>query len=251
MAKPVQTPPTAGRSGGTRSYWVRSLKLGPTPQGTTETGDDAAGGRFVEPLRLDAKQRDNLLQLLRKLRVGDTDGREIFLAAIEYDLAAYKDATAAEPSPPQPPARAETADDDRAVLTCLADALRSLREHIDGLDAATRDRLLEELHQGDRFQRGYDARYLTELRCELELLEQACAAPGTPPASAAPPAHSLSAAGRRLLSRLAEAFADCFEAKPTTAPNGPFAQTLAHLFEITAIDLPLDQATLEQILPPD
>ena len=245
MTKPGAHPPPTLRSSGTRSYWVKSPLAPADDTGSPNSADDPSATRFVEPLRLDDRQRASLLQVLRKLRVGDAYGRELFLAAIEYDLANYQQQAGSEPPAPEP-AHQPTPNPDQEALTPLAAAIRSVCEKIDALDEPARASLLQDLHQGDRFQRTYDARYLSELRCELEMLGQACTS--APTSDAAPAPARLSASGRQLISRIADAYTDCFEIKPATEPDGPFAQILAHLLQITAIDLPTDEAALKQSL---
>lgn len=252
MARTVQNQPPAGRSGGSRSYWVKTLE---TPGGEAaappETEDEAGAPRFVEPFRLDTKQRGSLLALLRKLRVGDTDGREIFLAAISYDLATYKQQAISEPPPVEPPPPEPLAPSPQEpALSPLAASLGALCERIDALDEPTRAWLLEELQKGDRFGRAYDTRYLAELRAELDLLAHACAAPAplAPAATPPEPQPRLSANARQLLARLADVYADCFENAPTADPEGPFSQILRHLFVLAAIDLPTDEDALTQVL---
>lgn len=247
MTKPGTHSPVPARSSGTRSYWVKSPRAsapGTDPQ-ISAAGRNAK--HFVEPVRLDQRQRASLLQALKGLRVGDTFGREIFLAAIEYDLANYQQQAASEPpAPAREPAPQPAPGAEDETLGQLAAAIQSVCEQIDALDEAARTNLLQDLHQGDRFQRSYDARYLSELRCELELLGQACTS--TPVAAPSSGPVALSASGRQLISRLADAYADCFETKPTTAPDGAFAQLLTHLFQITAIALPTDESALKQAL---
>lgn len=247
MARTPTSQPPTGRSGGTRSYWVKSL--GPPGGEPASAEADAAATRFVEPFRFDTKQRNSMLALMRRLRIGDTDGREIFMVAIAYDLAAYKQQQTSEPAPePETPATPQTAEPEGLGMGPMASAIAALCEQIDTLDEGARERLVAELQRGDRFKRGYDSRYLTELRGELDLLAQVCATPTAAAAPAEPPPPALSPQARHLLGRLANAYQDCFEDPPTPDPAGPFAQLVGLLCEIAAIDLPRDGDSLSQAL---
>ncbi len=245
---PTPQPPTS-RSGGTRSYWVKSLGPPGGEPGAASAETDAGATRFVEPFRFDTKQRNSLLGVLRRLRIGDTDGREIFMVAIAYDLAAYKQQLGSEP-PQAAPAEATPAAEPQGLgIGPLASAIAALCDQLDALDEGGRERLLAELQRGDRFQRGYDARYLTELRSELDLLGQVCATPTAAPGPrAAPPPPSLSPQARHLLTRLANAYRDCFEDPPTADPGGSFAQVVIQLCQIATIELPTDEDSLTQAL---
>lgn len=243
---PTPQPPT-GRSGGSRSYWVKSLGPPGGQPGSASAEADAGATRFVEPFHFDDKQRNALLALLRRLRIGDTDGREIFMVAIAYDLAAYKQQQGSEPPPAQPPAP-QSAEPQGLGMGPMASAIAALCEQLDALDEEGRERLIAVLQQGDRFQRGYDARYLTELRCELDLLAQVCANPKTEATPAQPPPPVLSPQARHLLARLANAYRDCFEDPPSADPAGPFAHVVIQLCQIAAIDLPTDEDSLGQAL---
>lgn len=248
MARTVTLQPPTSRSGSTRSYWVKSLTPSGEESGSPPSNGDSEGPRFVEPFRFDAKQKNSLLQVLRRLRIGDTDGREIFMVAIAYDLAAYKaqavdelPATTQPESPQAPPAQG-------LALEPMAAAITALCEQLDSLDGTSRERLVAELQRGDRFQRGYDERYLTELRCELDLLGQLCATPATASVQATTPTPTLSPQARHLITRLANAYNDCFEDPPTADPEGPFAQVVVQLCQIAAIELPTDADSLTQAL---
>lgn len=83
---------------GRGSPWVRAQppdvfpdeepeEIVPTPPARPRPQQRTSGPRFVEPCRLGPSQRAALLSVLEAEDLGDEDGRQIFLAALEYDLA--------------------------------------------------------------------------------------------------------------------------------------------------------------------
>lgn len=241
-------PPSARSGGGNRSYWVKSLTPTGGESGEVPATGDSESPRFVEPFRFDAKQKNALLQLLRRLRIGDTDGREIFMVAIAYDLAAYQAQAANAPAALEQPEAPQVPSSLGLALEPMAAAVAGLCAQLDALDSLGRERLVAELQRGDRFQRGYDERYLTELRCELDLLGQVCSTPAQTGVQAPPQSPTLSPQARHLLARLANAYSDCFEDQPTADPEGSFAQVVAQLCQIAAIELPTDADSLTHAL---
>ena len=131
---------------GRGSYWVRANPpsafpdedegaMIPAPPTPPRPRKAATGPRFVEPCRLEAAQRAALLAALESEGLGDDDSRQIFLAALEYDLAGCRQLMAGPkspnaevqlPSPPEPSpdtAMAPTAPNGMASLTAPAHAL--------------------------------------------------------------------------------------------------------------------------------
>lgn len=107
---------------GPGSHWVRAHPptffadederglTDPSPPAPPRSPKRASGPRFVEPCRFEASQRATLLTALMAEGLGDEDSRQIFLAALEYDLASCRPLMG-EPLPPevgiQPPGSPE------------------------------------------------------------------------------------------------------------------------------------------------
>ncbi len=83
---------------GQGSPWVRAHppavfpdegpeEIVPTPPARPRPQQRTSGPRFVEPCRFGPAQRAALLSVLEAEDLGDEDSRQIFLAALEYDLA--------------------------------------------------------------------------------------------------------------------------------------------------------------------
>jgi hypothetical protein len=164
-----------------------------------------------------------------------------------------------------PTAEAEVLPRVPAALTELAEAARTLSGRLQTLDAESRTRLFQALHQGDRFQRGYDDAYLMALTGELTRLAEGAApqptavataeaGPELPAATAPPPAPKKvpapkpSPAARQFIIRAADAFEECFDQAPTAQVGGPFAAMLKALAVATGIRIPTDARSLAEIL---
>jgi hypothetical protein len=161
----------------------------------------SAKKRFVEPYRLSDEQRDAMLAPLAERGLGDAESRDLFAAALAYDIATCHELTVAEPIPePEPEAPPMVVQADAQVearpargkgrapvaesaappavppaLVDLAEAARTLSGRIQALDAGATTSLFQALRDADRFQRGYDDAYLMALTGELARLVEAAA----------------------------------------------------------------------------
>lgn len=255
--------------------------------------------RFVEPYRLSDGQRDAMLAPLAERGLGDAESRGLFAAALAYDIATCYELTTSQPAPEQAPeptpapvpeaspkvlqavaqgggrpgrgkGRAPTAEPEvlptvPAALAGLAEAARTLSGRLQVLDTESRTRLFQALHQGDRFQRGYDDAYLMALTGELARLAEGAApqpaavataeaGPEIPAALPPPPTPKKvpvpkpSPAARQFIIRAADAFEECFDQAPTAQVGGPFAAMLKALAVATGIRIPTDARSLAEIL---
>jgi hypothetical protein len=191
---------------GVKSYWVRANlppafsaeDEDPSPPPPSAPRKKSSGPRFVEPYRLGEAQRAALLNTLEAESLGDDDSRQIFLAAIEFDLAGCKTLLEAntvaggEKSSVASPANGTAPGQDGhgaplpvaveslppmaipmaqpAVLHALGNLARQLALALADLDQEQRQALLQGLEASDCLARGYGDRYLDVLRLELEHL---------------------------------------------------------------------------------
>jgi hypothetical protein len=234
---------------GGRSYWTLDA-LSAEKEAAKPRAKSAPRGkqRFLEPQRLSDDQRTTLLAALAEAGVGDDESRGLFAAALEYDLARFPQ-LAAEQAAQQidttPPAAEESAQDQ--LLLELAQGARALAERLQGLDAPAMQRLQQALTETDRFRRGYDNKYIECLREELmriAAMASVCQVRAKPAKPKRPPVTD---AERQLLQRLADAFSDCFEMRPTP-DQGPFVLALAAVTQVTGIRLPTDAKVLKDTL---
>lgn len=239
------SPPIVRHRG--RTYWVRETlsplppeeKLAPTPP------KKPTGKRFVEPYRLSAEQRTAIITALAEQEIGDDEGRALFTAALEYDLAGCPGLNESTPAPPRP-RRPRPSAADKAVAE-VAGAARALAEQLGQLDPAAVLQLQSALKDADRFRRTYGDDYLRSLRCELDRVAAAVARPSPAPA----PEKSrpeVPEAARRFILRAADAFADCFETRATAQRGSPFLAALKAVAAATGVRIPLDQRTVAEII---
>jgi hypothetical protein len=242
MSHVASNSPTGTRS--ERAYWVRSTIALPLDDGKPSPPKRPAGKRFVEPYRLTDEQRARLVAPLEEKKIGDDEGRTLFAAAMEYDLAGCRalaeTAPTSIPAPPPAPAERDPA------LSALAAAAQALAEGLAALEPTAAGRLLAGLKEADRFKRDYGADYLDAISGELARIAAAAEAPVAapkPPKPAPVPEEA-----KRFVLRAADAFRDCFEQKPTAQPESPFIVALEAIVAATAIPIPTDPRTLAQIL---
>ena len=247
MDTPVgsDSPPISRLRSG-RTYWVRTTTPPPAEAEPAAPSPPKrpAGKRFVEPYRLNDEQRAAIVAPLAELGVGDAESRELFAAAMEYDLAACRELASAEP---QRSVRKPKPSADERRLRELAEAAQALADQLAGLDSKASERLALALTESDRFKRGYGDDYLRALRCELQRI--AATAPKPAAQRAAPaPKPELPEAARRFVLRAADAFGDCFESKASAQRGSPFLATLKAIVAATGVRVPHDPHTVAEIL---
>jgi hypothetical protein len=290
MGKVAPEPLIPQRTHSGRSYWVRNILAAtrddadPTAKGVSRSNQSPpsqspAKKRFVEPYRLSSEQRAAMLAPLAERNIGDTESRELFAAALAYDLAACYELTVANPEPDLPAAHVSTEPGAPASgVTCakssgragarpaprnpvlheLAQAAQALALRLDALEAEERAKLLHGLREGDRFRRGYDDDYLSALRGEVLRLAAGVDAGSAHSGSAAessrprpprrPAAPKPSPASRQFIARVAGAFEECFDQAPTAQVGGPFAVMLKALVAVTGVRIPTDARNLAELL---
>jgi hypothetical protein len=196
-----------------RRYWVHT-----SPGGTRKAQAEGEPkrpnkARFLEPYRISEARRDDLVELLASAAVGDAESRDLFVAAIEYDIANLRrsappaipaaqpvpavastskpqSAPDPEPEPPsadrvqpvtetQPPTAVAETTPMVGPLAEIATAARLLAARLDDLEPEARLRIATALQEADPFRRVHTADYFRALECELTRL--ALAISGIPP----------------------------------------------------------------------
>lgn len=194
------------------------------------------GSRFVGATHLDDGQKAMICNALKKKKVGDEIGRQIFIGAVEYQLSAFAQRLEY---------RIEPETKTNVLNAALEKTLQAIVEKARILSALLRDlpdsakvKLTSTLTSQDERGRGYDQRYLCELGYEIDRLERACttavhdAGPETPDPD---PASS-----REFIAKLANIFSECFEIAPTADEDGPFRTSLEVLGEVTGLVIGTD-----------
>jgi hypothetical protein len=233
------------RARGRRNYWVRT-GISPSTAGDQAARSGSPGGkRFLQPYRLSDAQRAEMLAPLEAMGVGDEASRQLFAAALEYDLASCPGLAGAAAVGARRERQQTTAEKDAAIAE-IAMAAQRLAQQLEHLEGAASARLQRAMEDADRFRRSYDARYLDSLRCELLRLastgEQTHRPPREPP---------VSAEARRFVLRAADAFAACFELTPTTEPGSAFRTAIAAVVTATGIRVPTDDGSLARLFERD
>jgi hypothetical protein len=202
------------------------------------------GSRFVGATHLDEDQKERVCKALKKAKIGDEIGRQIFIGALEYQLStfAHQLERRVEPKPEAGGMSSALEKTLHAIVQKAGFLSGLLRE----LPAGAKASLTKGLAIQDERGRGYDERYLCELGCEIDRLERACTAIGDdlgPEATAPDPASS-----RDLVAKLGEIFSECFEMQPTADVDGPFRASLQMLSDVTGLVIANEPAFLAQIL---
>ena len=236
----------------TTSSHIRPLVLDADSAGPANTAED--NGRFADTGRLTEQSTDAMVKALLKLKVGDRASCSLFVRAMEYQLRDFLRTFASERQAPAPPAAPQATDHGpaNAELSAIARAARELAALLDALPNELKPRVLQNLEARDALQRGYDTRYLDQLRIEALRLDDACGGEVTQTEPLTEAAHAerrpVSPATLDFVALLGSMFEECFEKPPTAAPDGPFARALGVIGEGIGVQLPTDPATLEVAL---
>lgn len=252
--------------------------------------------RFAEPYLFDDDQHAAIDRALTEAGVDDPSGRAIFIGAIAYDVAALAAALRAPPTdtkdtaapvrealqlrhePPEVPTPAETsaapgsrATGDVEDLAAVAQAAERLRQCLEALDDAARDRLLAAVSAADTFARGHGADYLAALALEAGRVgssagsaaerlakpqQQARPSAAQPsparvdvrPQASEPQPQMSDAAALHFIRQAARVYQESFDTAPTTRAAGPFARALAAIAKVTGLPIPTRVADLKRAL---
>ncbi|MES9843969.1 MAG: hypothetical protein ABW162_15885 [Candidatus Sedimenticola sp. PURPLELP] len=191
----------------------------------------------MKPHFLGDEQRQALELLIDKLRIGDLESRELFIRALEYELAEYEEL---EEEAEAASAPGISGDSD---MLAVSSAVDNLLTALDALTAGKKARITRRLSADDNFSRDHDGRYLSALEIELARLSRAC---GSESAKTKP--ASLSAPDQKLIGMMAEAYEECFEKTPSPKKGQPFARLVAGVVDICQLKTPVDEAALSRII---
>jgi hypothetical protein len=247
-----------------RRYWVRAALPAPPPEPDPEPEETVRRpqkGRFLEPFHLAEERRAELVKLLGAARVGDTEGRVLFAAALEYDIANYRQSApppvavpvaVPAPEPAPEPVAAEPLAEPQAAL---GESARTLAGTIAALDPAVRARIAAVLGEQDPFGRSYCGAYMEALCTELLRFAEAALTPPPPPPAAKPapppeppPEPPLGEAAGRFLRRVARVYEETLESRVSLEPHSPFLAVLGLIAPEAGIPLPRDPADLAGVL---
>ena len=193
---------------------------------------------FMKPHFFDQAQKAALEKRLEQLKIGDGEGRRIFILAMEYELAEYE-----EDLPDETEQTIQSAPDEN--FGEIASATDILLVLLKGFSKKAGEELTDRLASGDRFSRQYDEKYLASLVTELERLSYACHVVS----EKAPLTQAgLSKSASSLIAMIAEAYAECFEVDPLPEPDQPFARLLDEILRISGLEMQVTENALRAIL---
>ncbi len=205
----------------------------------------AQGTRFVGATHLDERQKAEISRELTERCIGDEMGRQIFVCALEYQLTVFGPQLEkrTEPDPEALERQALIAQSLRDIAEkarTLASLLRALPEPLQG-------KLCQTLCAQDSLRRTYDERYLCELGCEIDRMERATSTAADDVQLEA--VRDDPAPSREFVTKLAQIYAECFEAEPTADADGGFGFALETLGEVTGLVIGHEPGFLAEILP--
>ena len=191
------------------------------------------GSRFVGATHLDDDQKARICKALKRKKVGDEIGRQIFIGAVEYQLSAFAQRLEHRVEP-EPKTSALSAALEKTLLAIVEKA-RLLSALLRDLPDGAKDKLTNTLTTQDERGRGYDRRYLCELGCEIDRLERACATTGKDPDAGPETSEPDPTPSSEFVAKLAAVFSECFESAPTADEDGAFRAALEILGEVTGL----------------
>lgn len=194
--------------------------------------------RFVKPRFFEPKQQEAVESALRRLSIGDAEGRRIFVLALEYELAEYEKSAAEASEQQSMPAGTE-------MLSDLGSAAAEISGLLSDLVSTQAEALCDQLSTTDPFSRRFDRDYVAALAAENNRVAAACREMETQPVSGN---RGLGVAESHFIALVAQAYAECFEISVTTGENDPFFKLLVRIMEISGIDFPISEEVLAGVL---
>lgn len=194
--------------------------------------------RFMAPRYFTPEQNGAVEQALKALNIGDDEGVRIFIIALEYELAEYENLGSARQPEQQVP------DSPAPPIEQLSQELATVASQLGQLPEAGRLWLLNGLTRQDPFARVHDQAYLDAVVAELMRIASVCAAGQRP----VPTENGLGDAEKHFIGVIAEAYYECFEARPCDSGGEPFTTLLQRIFEISGLHIRLNKGELDQIL---
>ncbi len=150
--------------------------------------------RFVKPELFAPEQQQALENTLAKLRIGDDEGRKLFIRALSYALAEYDEK--------QDELQEQESEKPTSPLEDIAATATSLATRLEQLSIPDAAKLSLHLSQMDPFNRGYDSAYLDAIGYELTRIASA---------SKNQALTALNSADREFLDLVEETYRECFE----------------------------------------
>jgi len=224
-----------------------------TDQVTKKTAGKSAGpgrSRFVDPCYFGPEDKAALVRLLAQAGIGDAEGRQLFVTAVEYEIGSLRPALQkeADNTPPataapvvqQPPSKADI------ELLQLGQSAAQLQALLKRTHKTARTRLGEALTRSDPFGREHGPAYLEHLTLELGRISSACESAGagqpateTEPA-ALPAKPTAGPAAKKLVRQVARIYDECLEVDPRADQGQVLLAILDLIRDCTGLAIPCD-----------
>ena len=224
----------------TRLLRVRKLPEQVTKQ-PGKKRENSQKSRFVAPYYFQNEEHAAIAALLEQAELGDDEGRQLFITATEYEVAAYCLTPDDEPGlavAPKPKSKAEI---ELAGLGRSAEQLLSL---LLGTHKTARRALAGKLTDSDTFGREHGERYLNQLELELSRIADVCRLEEE--AQEPPEAPPLGENARKLITQLARIYGECLEVSLTPGHLDTFGRILCIIRDSAHIGIPCDSETLAE-----
>jgi len=204
------------------------------------------GSRFLDPVHLSERQKLDIGRSLKKKGIGDEMGRQIFIAAVEYQLSAFADQLVQREAPQiEHPPRDRALDQ---ILLAVEEQARLLAELLLQVPKPSRSSLARAIAEQEKKGCLDGAADLDELGDRIDRLRRACNQMTSSGEVQTQPAGPEPKANLELVRKLAGAFAECFEQVPTAAEDGAFRTCLAVLDEATDLAIGYEPDFLSRVL---
>ena len=191
---------------------------------------------FMKPHYFEKTQRDAVADALQQLKIGDPEGRRIFIIALGYELAEYEE-------------EEDSATSESAAVAHTFSAIRktadSLSQLLSELSAEATEHLTSELSSSDTYSRGYAEPYLNSLQDEINRLAFACRSIEE---ESSADKETPSESKNRLIANIAEAYSECFEADPLQGNGDIFIRLLKRISTISQLNMTINAANLNTLL---
>jgi hypothetical protein len=229
----------------TRLLRVREFtgkKEAPSPEKNT---DDSPKSRFVAPYYFKDDDQAAIAELLNRAGLSDSEGRQLFITAAEYEVGAYRRILQDEP-PPQPVPESKSKTKAEIELSALGRSAEHMLASLAQTHKTARKALGEWLSASDPFGREHGDRYFAQLQIELERIAAVCGQDDEKPeASAGPPVSEVAI---KLIKQLVRIYNECLDVRVDADAPEVFVQILCIVRDSAEINLPCDTELIAGLL---
>jgi hypothetical protein len=222
-------------------------KLGKKPATAQVKSKPKGKSRFVAPYYLEDQDRAALEALMADAGLGDADGRQLFITAVEYEVGTHRPHLQEGTQPIAPPAPQPAPHSKADIeLAQLGEAAGQILALLQRTHKGARGTLAKRMSEADPFGRDYGERYLAQLELELERMAEACRLRVQEPSP--PPPPQLSEAARRLIAQLARIFRECLEVRLGADEIPAFCRVLCLLRDSAQIHFPCEPEVIAGVV---